>query len=66
MNLFIVFLYIYLDIIIGAAQLCNKTTGPHFDSTDEVIAKALATYCCISIVNVSYYIIYIIYYKLLA
>ncbi|XP_067948113.1 cGMP-dependent 3',5'-cyclic phosphodiesterase-like [Watersipora subatra] len=38
-------------VIIGAAQLCNKTTGPHFDSTDEVLASALSTYCCISLVN---------------
>lgn len=45
--------FVSADVIIGAAQLCNKMTGPHFDSTDEVIANALATYCCISIVNVS-------------
>ena len=41
------------DNIIGAAQLCNKIGSPYFTSIDEDIARALATYCCISIVHVS-------------
>lgn len=42
-----------VDNIIGAAQLCNKIDSPYFTSIDEDIARALATYCCISIVHVS-------------
>jgi len=45
---------VLLDNIIGAAQLCNKKDGVGFTSIDEDIAKALASYCCISIVHVSF------------
>lgn len=37
--------------------MCNKIDASHFTSIDEDIAKALAAYCCISIVHVSNVII---------
>ncbi|XP_042238504.1 cGMP-dependent 3',5'-cyclic phosphodiesterase-like isoform X2 [Homarus americanus] len=38
-------------IVIGVAELCNKTTGLHFTRFDEEIATAFSIYCGISISN---------------
>lgn len=39
------------DKVIGVAQLCNKSSGFHFDKCDEEVATAFSVYCGISIMH---------------